>query len=310
MSDMPAIAAIVPTFNRKALLMQCLQALLAQSVPLWRIVVIDNASTDGTGAALREAGLLDQPIIQYTRLAENIGGAGGFAHGMQLAFDAGAEWFWLLDDDAMAEREALAALLDIEPQPQHVYGSSAVFIEGEHRMMCWPAVITTYNADWPVVIRNHALLPSIGQVMMLPFIGFFVSRSMVARIGFPDADFFLCADDVEYSYRVRETGGKMYLMGHSVISHPWPGDYVLHMAGYRVFCRRMAPERRYYETRNRIWIARRHQRRYLFTTLLPSLLFRTMVTLGAEKNPWAQLVATMRGIRDGLLAAPGVVPPR
>ena len=188
---MPAIAAIVVTFNRKALLTHCLQALLAQSAPLWRIVVIDNASTDGTETALRQAGLLDQPIIHYTRLPENIGGAGGFAHGMQLAFDAGAEWFWLMDDDAMAEREALAALLALAPQPEHVYGSSAVFREGKYHMMRWPTVITVYNGDWPVVIRNHALLPS--------------------------------------------------------------------------------------------------------------LLFRTMVTLAAEKNPWAQLTTTLRGLRDGFL---------
>ena len=298
---MPAIAAIVVTFNRKALLTHCLQALLAQSAPLWRIVIIDNASTDGTEAALGESGLLAQPIVHYARLPENIGGAGGFAHGMQLAFDAGAAWFWLLDDDAMAEPNALAALLDIAPQPEHVYGSSAVFKEGEHRLMCWPTVLTTYNADWPVVIRNHAILPSVSQVMMLPFIGFFISRSMVARIGYPEAAFFLYSDDVDYCHRVRQAGAEVRQVRDSVFFHPRPRDFVLHIAGYRVFCRRMAPERRYYVTRNRIWIARRHQRRYLFTTLLPSLLFQTMVTLIVEKNPWAQLAAMLRGFKDGLL---------
>ena len=301
MSDMPAIAAIVVTFNRKVLLMQCLQALLAQSAPLWRIVIIDNASTDGTEAALGESGLLAQPIVHYARLPENIGGAGGFAHGMQLAMAAGAEWFWLLDDDAMAEPGALAALLGVAPQPEHVYGSSAVFRQGDHRMMCWPTVITAYNGDWPVVIRNHALLPNVTQVMMLPFIGFFISRSIVARIGFPEAAFFLYADDVDYCHRARQAGAEVRLVRDSVFFHPRPGDFVLHMAGYRVFCRRMAPERRYYDTRNRIWIARRHQRRYLFTTLLPSLLFRAIVTLIAEKNTRAQLAAMLHGFKDGLL---------
>ena len=308
--NMPAVAAIVPTFNRKALLVQCLQALLAQSQPLWRIVVMDNASTDGTEDVLREVGLLANPIIHYARLPENIGGAGGSAHGMQLALAAGAEWFWLLDDDAMAEPDALAALLAVEPQPEHVYGSSAVFKEGEHRMMCWPTVLTIYNADWPVVIRNHALLPRVAPVTMLPFIGFFISRSMVERIGYPEAAFFLYADDVDYCHRARKAGAEVCLVRDSLFLHPRPGDFILHVAGYRVFCRRMAPERRYYDTRNRIWIARRHQRRYLFTTLLPSLLFRTVVTLAAEKNPWAQLVATMRGMRDGLLSSPGFAPSR
>lgn len=308
MSSAPAIAAVVVTFNRKALLISCLEALLAQSTPLWRIHVIDNASTDGTEEALRSADLLHLSAIHYTRLPSNVGGAGGFAHGMKLAYEAGAQWFWLLDDDAMAAPGALAALLAMQPQPLHVYGSSAVFQEGEYHMMCWPAVVLTYNADWPVVIRNHALLPPMAPVMMLPFIGFLVSRLLVERIGYPEAAFFIYADDVDYCHRARKAGAEVYLVRDSLFVHPRPGDFVVHLAGYRIFCRRMAPQRRYYDTRNRIWIARRHQRRYLYTMLLPSLLFRLAVTIVAEKNPWAQFKACMRGIRDGLLTNPAGAP--
>lgn len=109
---------------------------------------------------------------------------------------------------------------------------------------------------------------------------------------------------MDYCHRARKAGAEVYLVRDSMFVHPRPRDFVLHLAGYRIFCRRMALQRRYSDTRNRIWIARRHQRRYLYTALLPSLLFRSAATLLAEKNPWAQFKARLRVIRDGLPIGP------
>ena len=301
MSDIPAISAIVVTFNRKALLMQCLQALLAQRAPLWRIVVIDNASTDGTEAALRQAGLLDQPIIHYARMPENLGGAGGFAHGMQLAFQAGAEWFWLMDDDAMAEPDALAGLLALQPQPEHVYGSSAIFTTAAGDFLCWPVDVDADNSALPMVLRNHAVMPEKAPVFALPFLGFFIHRSLVARIGYPNTHYFVYADDVDYSARARQAGAKLYLVRSSILHHPCSADYTFRLLGYHFFCRAFAPERRYYIVRNQCWLARRYRRRYLVTKLLPSIAIRTVAAMLREERPWGQLTATLRGLRDGFL---------
>ncbi|ULH17600.1 glycosyltransferase (plasmid) [Deinococcus sp. KNUC1210] len=62
-------AAIVVTYNRRALLVQCLERLLSQTLPLERIYVIDNASTDGTAEVIPA-----HERIEYLRLSDNLGG--------------------------------------------------------------------------------------------------------------------------------------------------------------------------------------------------------------------------------------------
>lgn len=87
------VAAVVVTYNRKELLRECLQALLNQTRPLDEIIVVDNASTDGTDQMIPE----EFPQITHVRLPENIGGAGGFHEGMKLAYEKGHDWIWVMD---------------------------------------------------------------------------------------------------------------------------------------------------------------------------------------------------------------------
>ena len=111
----PRIAAVVVTFNRLGLLQRLLERL--RSVPdLGEILVIDNASTDGTGAWLAatsgaapasEAG----PEIHHRTLTENRGGAGGFHDGLAWAMERGADLAWLMDDDGMPDVDCLGTLL-------------------------------------------------------------------------------------------------------------------------------------------------------------------------------------------------------
>ncbi len=90
MSDAEAVRvfAVVVTYNRRPLLEECLQALGAQERPVDRVLVVDNASTDGTAAFVRN----EHPEVQLLALAENEGGAGGFHEGLKAAHAAGADW--------------------------------------------------------------------------------------------------------------------------------------------------------------------------------------------------------------------------
>ena len=104
METMPKIAALVVTYNRLNALQSALPQVLAE--PFAHVLVVDNASTDGTAAWL--AGL-DDPRLQVLHLKENTGGAGGFAAGLKAL--SGFDWYVLADDDAWPAKGCLAAAL-------------------------------------------------------------------------------------------------------------------------------------------------------------------------------------------------------
>jgi len=107
MTDAPKVIAVVVTYNRRDLLLESLAAVLAQSRAPDSVIVVDNASADGTADAVRNA----FPGVQLAELARNSGGAGGFAAGISLALAGAADLIWLMDDDTVPEPGALAALL-------------------------------------------------------------------------------------------------------------------------------------------------------------------------------------------------------
>src|SRR3954466_11680448 len=93
-----SVCAVVVTYNRRNLLARCLDHLERQSHPPDRILVVDNASTDGTAELLAA-----RDGIEVMRMRENRGGAGGFERGLEHAYAGGYEWIWLLDDDTFAD---------------------------------------------------------------------------------------------------------------------------------------------------------------------------------------------------------------
>src|SRR5437764_423392 len=101
------VAAVVVTHNRRELLLEALAAVHAQSRAPDAVIVVDNASADGTAAAVRAR----FPSVRLAELARNTGGAGGFAYGMALALAGAADLTWLMDDDTVPEPGALRAML-------------------------------------------------------------------------------------------------------------------------------------------------------------------------------------------------------
>ena len=64
------IHALVLTYNRRELVLRCIQALVAQSRPFASIIIVDNGSSDGTQAAIEA---LRNPLIDYVRIENNLG---------------------------------------------------------------------------------------------------------------------------------------------------------------------------------------------------------------------------------------------
>jgi rhamnopyranosyl-N-acetylglucosaminyl-diphospho-decaprenol beta-1,3/1,4-galactofuranosyltransferase len=186
----------VVTYNRKQLLCECLDALLAQTFPLSRIVLIDNASTDGTADLLAENGYLENGICDYVRLPINSGGAGGFHEGVKRAHEAGFDWLWLMDDDVEPVPNALTKMLSHANVSRCIQGCK-VFQDG--RSEDWER--------WANIDKSGRRSPSLEprtlayiSVQIGCFEGMLIHREIVSKIGFPDKRFFIGGDDVAYGY--------------------------------------------------------------------------------------------------------------
>lgn len=211
------LVAIIVTHDRLALLRRGVEALLSHpGRRLAALVVVDNASGDGTAAWL--AGVSD-PRLRVLRLPVNLGGAGGFEAGMRLAMqELAPDWLLLLDDDARPEPEALAWFHALDLRG---WDAVAAAVLGPDGTPCdtnrptldpfrRPAVLAAailgggreaYHLG-PGDYRGGGPRPIDGA----SFVGLFLSRPAVARIGYPDGRLFLYADDALYTLGLSRAG--------------------------------------------------------------------------------------------------------
>ena len=228
MSGMPhpgalGVCAIVVTFNRKELLRECLLALLRQTLPVARVLVIDNLSSDGTAAMLQsEFGPETSPQITVNTLPENRGGAGGFHEGMKLALEQPCEWLWLMDDDTIPHPDALERLVAARARFEEadrapdLLGSKVIWTDGTLHPM---------NTQWVKrgPAEEHFLAARAGTFPLrtTTFVSMLIHRRLVREYGLPIASYFLGGDDVEYTARIlkRELG---VAVPDSIVTHKTP----------------------------------------------------------------------------------------
>jgi rhamnopyranosyl-N-acetylglucosaminyl-diphospho-decaprenol beta-1,3/1,4-galactofuranosyltransferase len=262
---MSRVAAVVVTYNRKALLVECLRALLAQTAPIETVHVIDNASTDGTRELLAAEGLLDR--VSYHPLDVNGGSSGGFAAGVEIARDGEAEWLWLMDDDAEPRPDALERLLASAPAAAP---DTAVLAP----TVAWP------GGEPQLGHRGHfeggprgLQPPDYGPAAPSLRIGYFtfvgpLVRTRAARATDPPfAPFFIYSDDFEYSLRIRELGA-MWLIPGAVIEHKEARNqpvtrraaFFNRLLGWQLTATRYdAAWRNLFAIRNYVWMRTQHE---------------------------------------------------
>ena len=221
------VAAAVVTFNRKDLLVECLEALLSQTHALERIVLVDNASSDGTPELLAERGLLDEPRIRYERLPGNLGGAGGFARAVELARDEACDWIWLMDDDAEPPPDALERLLTSPPASDPQTAALAQRVVNPDGSLQPGARGHLRTRPVALAEEDYTGHPVVDYAT---FVGFCVRADVARAIGLPKAEMFIWADDYEYCLRLRPHG-VVRLVPESTIVHKDVGEHFMTRRG-------------------------------------------------------------------------------
>jgi rhamnopyranosyl-N-acetylglucosaminyl-diphospho-decaprenol beta-1,3/1,4-galactofuranosyltransferase len=212
------LAAVVVTFDRLPLL-QRLVARLREVPGLDEVLVVDNASTDGTGAWL--AGQADHRVHVRT-LATNTGGAGGFHDGVAWAMERGADLIWLMDDDGLPDPDCLANLLD--HGGLDFWGPVVVDEDDAERLVFPMRLPGGTRAVGTRTAAAAAARDGLVEGVVIPFNGVLVTRDLVERIGLPRAEFFIWGDDVEYLWRAERDGARVGTVVDAVVRHPSVGE--------------------------------------------------------------------------------------
>ena len=218
-AESPVVATVVVTYNRKALLRECLAANLCQSRPADVLVVVDNASTDGTVEMLEGEGWLTRPGVLLHRLGTNRGGAGGFHAGMEKALERGVDWIWLMDDDAIPERDALERLLvHAKGEPSYPLLASQVLDRAGTLDITHRARI--HRLPFRISHIPASAYAGVGPTAdAVTFVGPLIHRQHMVACGLPRADYFLYYDDFEYTHRLRRAGFALRIVPQSRIRH-------------------------------------------------------------------------------------------
>lgn len=196
-------AAVVVTYNRKKLLAECLEALLSQSAPC-DLLIVDNASTDGTREYLEElharyegAAKSSVPAVHIFHMKENLGGAGGFSFGIKKGVSLGYRYLWVMDDDCIPEKDALWALLRSAKRHGGGFGflaSKVLYEDGETCEINMPKQGIYHK-------RSHPDQPEY-PCDFACFTSLLFPAEVVRTVGLPIREFFIWSDDWEYTRRI------------------------------------------------------------------------------------------------------------
>lgn len=215
---MSHIYAVVLTYNRKDLLKRCLDAVSAQTRPCDGIIVIDNASSDGTEQMVLDLAL---PDLELYVLSENVGASGGFNAGFRMAYQRGADFIWMMDDDVIPSPDALQRLVEADEllaardikrsfllsgayTQDGLVNNSPALDQRRNRIdyECWPATV------------ELGVMP----VSRATFVSILVPRATLTHYGVPISSMFIWGEDTEFTLRItRDAPG--YLVGASKVLH-------------------------------------------------------------------------------------------
>ena len=291
---MKKVAVVVVTYNRIVLLKECLEALEKQSYPC-DILVVDNASTDGTEEYIRTIKNKCKNLY-YKNTGANIGGAGGFNFGMRWAVKDRYEYVWVMDDDCIAQPITLEKFIDTDSNLGGNYGFLSSKVLWKDNNIC------TMNIQRETMFSNvKSFNKPLCNIVMASFVSLFIPVRVIKEIGLPIKEFFIWTDDWEYTRRISRKY-PCYLVNDSIVVHKSLSNLGANIANDSID----RLNRYFYLYRNDVYLYKREGiKGFLYEVIRLSLhIFR--IFMNGKNNKFKRLKYVFNGTKAGLKFNPKI----
>ncbi len=196
------IVAVVVTFNRLELLKKVIGALLNQTIPLMKIIVINNSSNDGTLEWLNNN---NERLLIITQ--PNTGSSGGQYTGFKAASEIDCDYVWVMDDDVMAEKNCLEIMLQNKNEksillPMRYTKEGKKYINDTIKLN----LTNPFKSIWTEIISEIYFNQKMIKVEGPTFEGPLFPINAIKKCGLPEKKFFIYGDDTEYFIRCKKNG--------------------------------------------------------------------------------------------------------
>lgn len=261
------VAVVVVTYNAIDRIEACLISLNKQTYPHdhYDVVVIDNASGDGTVALIQEK----FPNVVVYANEKNVGFAGGNNMGMHWAYMHGYHAVVLLNDDTRVRDTWLYELVNTAQTDDRIgiVQSKVLFAQEAYRVNTIGNPLHPLGFSWSGGYKDLSSQHQVDtDIMIASGCSMLIKRSVIERIGYLDDKLFLYHEDVDYSWRAHMAGYRLRLAAGSVVFH----DYSFGIGGKKY----------YFAERNRLIVFFSHYRFLTIILLLPALILTEVVLLG------------------------------
>ena len=291
---MNKVVAIVVTYNRIELLKENIEALIHQTHEC-DVLIIDNASTDGTQEMVETYVSTNSNVI-YQNTGANLGGAGGFHYGIKLATEKGYEYLWIKDDDCIPTDTALEELLNAGKTLNENFGflcSKVLWKDGS---------ICAMNIPRKTVFRGmDSFEEDLVQVEMASFVSLFIKASVVKELGLPIKEFFIWTDDWEYTRRI-SLKYKCYWVNKSIVIHKSNSNI-----GANIYSDSYERLNRYnYLYRNDVYLYRREGLKGFGYEVIRLLYHSLKVLINAKDHKWERIKTIFKATKTGFSFNPDI----
>ncbi len=222
MKPNPRVAIVVVNWNKRDEILSLLESLKGIDYENHKIVVVDNASDDGSVEGIKGR----FPDIELVLNPENLGGTGGFNTGIRYALEKGGfKYVWLLDNDARIQNDTLSRLVRVmeEDESIGIAGSRIVDTETRDITVEAGAFIRWDAVDVSPLFRNRGDLEVRAETEDVDYVAIcsaLIRIEALNEVGLMDERFFFFWDDMDWGLRFKKKGFRVVAVLSSVVYHP------------------------------------------------------------------------------------------